>query len=72
MREGRTGLIESWTADHQAQKGLINRSHVLVMSGLGGHSELVHFEWGQMSARRDIKEMSGVGMASPLGNPDVS
>ena len=58
--------MQSWTADYQAQEGMISRSHVLVMCGWGRHSDkLVYFEWVQMTARRGIKEMSGVGRAKP-------
>lgn len=43
---------------------MIGRSRVLVLCGLGGHSdESVHFEQAQMTARKGIKEMMGIGMA---------
>lgn len=50
---------------------MIDWSHVLVMSGLGGHSdESVHFTQAQMTARRGIKEMREVAWPSPAWNPE--
>lgn len=50
---------------------MIDWSHVLVMSDLGGHSdESVHFAQAQMAARREIKEMREVAWPSPAWNPE--